>query len=141
MTADLSGLDRDSLFTGNANDDWELFKNVLLQLINNHCPLTSEENENLIPTQSQGFQIFGGSGSRLDGRSCEPSTSGSTSAPSGSRITQRGIPNYDYRPGGLKFLRMGNKVTTEHEDVSPKFKPFEGEGTKLKQSGAKTTVR
>ncbi|BHF58201.1 Ubiquitin recognition factor in ER-associated degradation protein 1 [Sparganum proliferum] len=99
-----------------------------------------EENENIIPTQTQGFQIFGGSGSRLDGRSCEPSTSGSTSTPSGSRITQRGIPNYDYKPGNLKFLRMGNKVTTEHEDVSPKFKPFEGEGTKLKQSGAKAAV-
>ncbi|BHF68944.1 hypothetical protein SprV_0301198500 [Sparganum proliferum] len=41
MRADLSGLDWNSLFTGNANDDWELFKNVLLQLINNHCPLTS----------------------------------------------------------------------------------------------------
>ncbi|KAL7062806.1 hypothetical protein AAHC03_01678 [Spirometra sp. Aus1] len=80
-----------------------------------------EENENLIPTQSQGFQIFGGSGSRLDGRSCEPSTSGSTLAPTGSRITQRGIPNYDYKPGSLKFLRMGNKVTTEH--VSAFFRP------------------
>nr|VZI45535.1 unnamed protein product [Spirometra erinaceieuropaei] len=41
MRADLSGLDWGSLFTGSANDDWELFKNVLLQLINNHCPLTS----------------------------------------------------------------------------------------------------
>nr|VZI13561.1 unnamed protein product [Spirometra erinaceieuropaei] len=41
MRADLSGLDWGSLITGNANDDWELFKNVLLQLINNHCPLTS----------------------------------------------------------------------------------------------------
>nr|VZI02777.1 unnamed protein product [Spirometra erinaceieuropaei] len=41
MRADLSGLDWGSLFTGNANDDWELIKNVLLQLINNHCPLTS----------------------------------------------------------------------------------------------------
>nr|VZI19254.1 unnamed protein product [Spirometra erinaceieuropaei] len=41
MRANLSGLDWDSLFTENANDDWELFKNVLLQLINNHCPLTS----------------------------------------------------------------------------------------------------
>nr|VZI47256.1 unnamed protein product [Spirometra erinaceieuropaei] len=41
MSADLSGLDWGALFTGSANDDWELFKNVLLQLINNHCPLTS----------------------------------------------------------------------------------------------------
>nr|VZI24506.1 unnamed protein product [Spirometra erinaceieuropaei] len=41
MRADLSGLDWGSSFTGSANDDWELFKNVLLQLINNHCPLTS----------------------------------------------------------------------------------------------------
>ncbi|VDN11935.1 unnamed protein product [Dibothriocephalus latus] len=73
-------------------------------------------NENLIPAQSQGFQIFGGSGIRLDGRSCDPSTSGSTSAPGGSRITQRGVPNYEYKPGSLTFLRMGNKVTTE--DVS-----------------------
>nr|VZI22675.1 unnamed protein product [Spirometra erinaceieuropaei] len=41
MRADLSGLDWGSLFTESAKDDWELFKNVLLQLINNHCPLTS----------------------------------------------------------------------------------------------------
>nr|VZH99826.1 unnamed protein product [Spirometra erinaceieuropaei] len=41
MRADLSGLDWGSVFTGSANDDWELFKNVILQLINNHCPLTS----------------------------------------------------------------------------------------------------
>lgn len=97
-------------------------------------------NENLIPTQTQGFQVFGGSGSRLDGRSCEPSTSGSTSTPTGSQITQRGIPNYDYKPGSLTFLRMGNKANTETEDVSPKFKPFEGEGTRLKQSGSKAAV-
>nr|VZH92783.1 unnamed protein product [Spirometra erinaceieuropaei] len=45
MRADLSGLDWGSLFTGSANDDWELFKNVLLQLINNHCPLTSDTEE------------------------------------------------------------------------------------------------
>nr|VZI21116.1 unnamed protein product [Spirometra erinaceieuropaei] len=42
MRADLSGLDWGSLITGSANDDWELFKNVLLQLINNHCPLTGD---------------------------------------------------------------------------------------------------
>nr|VZI48449.1 unnamed protein product [Spirometra erinaceieuropaei] len=41
MRANLSGLDWCSLSRENANDDWELFKNILLQLINNHCPLTS----------------------------------------------------------------------------------------------------
>nr|VZI42565.1 unnamed protein product [Spirometra erinaceieuropaei] len=41
MRADLSGLDCSSMFTDNANDDWELSKNVLLQLINKHYPLTS----------------------------------------------------------------------------------------------------
>nr|VZI36960.1 unnamed protein product [Spirometra erinaceieuropaei] len=45
MRVDLSGLDCGSLSTGNANDDWEPFKNVFLQLINNHCPLTSEETK------------------------------------------------------------------------------------------------
>uniref|UniRef100_A0A5K3FY35 Ubiquitin fusion degradation protein 1 homolog n=1 Tax=Mesocestoides corti TaxID=53468 RepID=A0A5K3FY35_MESCO len=96
-----------------------------------------EDNEALIPDQAKGLKIFGGAGCRLDGRSHETSTAGVAAAP-GPTITQRGIPNFDYQPGSLTFLRVTNKQKEEEpEESAATFRPFEGQGVKLKPSSKK----
>nr|VZI34169.1 unnamed protein product [Spirometra erinaceieuropaei] len=58
MSADLSGLEWSSLFTGSANDDWELLKNVLLQLVNNYGPLTSLIGEKVKHALEVGLSVI-----------------------------------------------------------------------------------
>uniref|UniRef100_A0A0X3PXH1 Reverse transcriptase domain-containing protein n=1 Tax=Schistocephalus solidus TaxID=70667 RepID=A0A0X3PXH1_SCHSO len=41
MRADITHINWTSIFSSTVNEDWESFRNVLLQLIDNHCPLTS----------------------------------------------------------------------------------------------------
>eukprot|EP00108_Taenia_solium_P001658 TsM_000488400 transcript=TsM_000488400 gene=TsM_000488400 len=74
-----------------------------------HLSASEEDNEALIPEQVKGLRIFGGMGCRLDGRSCESNTGASPSA--GHVISQRGVPNFDYQPGSLTFLRVTKKKT------------------------------
>nr|CDS28401.1 ubiquitin fusion degradation protein 1 [Hymenolepis microstoma] len=90
-------------------------------------PASDDTNESLIPDHAKGMRVFGGTGIRLDGRVVEV---GSTAAPKDSYvISERGKPNYDYKPGSLTFLR----VTKKHEvENASSFKPFVGKGIKLK---------
>ncbi|VUZ45481.1 unnamed protein product [Hymenolepis diminuta] len=89
---------------------------------------SDDTNESLIPDHAKGIRVFGGTGVRLDGRVVEP---GSSVAPKSSYIiSERGKPNYDYKPGSLTFLRVTKK--REVEDTSS-FKPFAGIGIKLKE--------
>ncbi|VDO06382.1 unnamed protein product [Rodentolepis nana] len=90
-------------------------------------PASDDTNESLIPDHAKGVRVFGGTGIRLDGRVVE---SASTAASKASYvISERGKPNYDYKPGNLTFLRVTKKH--EAEDAST-FKPFVGKGIKLK---------
>lgn len=49
---------------------------------------------------------------------------------------QRGIPDYDYEPGFVKFWRRAPKVN--NSEVKPEepedFESFQGEGTSLRQA-------
>lgn len=76
-----------------------------------------------------GFMPFQGSGLRLDGKQ-KNLDAPRASTSNGPRV--RGIPDYDYQIGYLRFLR--NAVPKPHEEAADEavFSAFSGEGRKLR---------
>lgn len=79
-----------------------------------------------------GFVAFAGAGNRLDGKKRKDSISSDVSGPKQAYI--RGIPDYDYEVGFLRFIRRTDKgnVSKEKEENS-EFKAFSGTGFSLKK--------
>nr|QBH74172.1 ubiquitin fusion degradaton protein [Nicoletia phytophila] len=90
------------------------------------------EHSELIPESSR-FIAFYGEGNRLDGKKKKESGG---SMQSGVRIPyERGIPDYNYRIGTLRFLRNSRPSSVkENSDDSVDFKAFSGTGHSLRQS-------
>ncbi|KAJ1524409.1 hypothetical protein ONE63_010909 [Megalurothrips usitatus] len=86
-----------------------------------------------------GFVAFKGEGNRLDGKK-KKTTSISEDVPSPKSVLyQRGIPDYDYKIGTLKFLRNSKPVSskeTKGTDGNDQFKAFGGEGNSLRSKKA-----
>ena len=89
----------------------------------------------LIP-EPKGFVAFAGSGVRLDGK--KKRTTSETEVPKLKQEYVRGIPDYDYEIGMLKFIRSKPKKNGSGSDVAKKdeddFEAFKGEGKSLRQS-------
>ncbi|CAG9770798.1 unnamed protein product [Ceutorhynchus assimilis] len=79
-----------------------------------------------------GFIAFKGAGNRLDGKKRKDSTS--TDVSPHKPIYVRGIPDYDYEIGSLRFIRAIAKPKNNDNNESDEFKPFTGEGFSLKDS-------
>lgn len=48
---------------------------------------------------------------------------------------QRGIPDYDYQIGTLRFIRTSAKVAEDQDNSdAPQFQPFSGSGQSLRQT-------
>nr|QBH74175.1 ubiquitin fusion degradaton protein [Thermobia domestica] len=78
------------------------------------------------------FIAFCGEGNRLDGKKKKDS---SESLPSPPKVPhQRGIPDYSYKIGTLRFLRNTRPVAKENKDPAEEFKAFSGQGHSLRQS-------
>ena len=109
----------------------------------------------LIP-EPKGFVAFSGSGVRLDGRKKKTKSESSTTGPStssaganendASRSNKlagyvRGIPDYDYELGTLKFIRAKPKIATEGADDGESekkdFEAFKGAGQSLRSAKGK----
>ncbi len=106
---------------------------------------------NLMP-EPKGFVAFSGSGVRLDGRKKKNSESGSSNLEQQGSSTEvnnvapreyvRGIPDYDYQLGSLRFIRgrpprSAASVTEEDGAVdngNSSFKAFKGQGQSLRAS-------
>lgn len=89
----------------------------------------------LMPEPS-GFVSFQGTGNRLDGKRKKKDTGETDSTPI-KREYQRGIPDYEYEPDTLIFLRNIKPVNSHKENKDPvndEFKAFFGEGCSLRQS-------
>jgi len=94
------------------------------------------------PVQEEiGFRPFAGEGTRLDGKKKSVAGGGkdvmdSLKASSSGKVVgepiKRGIPNYDYQPGSLTFNRAPKPKQATLEDQE-KFKPFAGQGSKLRE--------
>ncbi|XP_017785704.1 PREDICTED: ubiquitin fusion degradation protein 1 homolog [Nicrophorus vespilloides] len=91
----------------------------------------SVDPADLMPEPS-GFVAFAGTGNRLDGKRRKDSTS-VDAAPS-KPLYVRGIPDYNYMPGHLKFIRRVDKPgnsSKDKDDGGDDFKAFSGSGNCL----------
>nr|QBH74173.1 ubiquitin fusion degradaton protein [Orthoderella ornata] len=88
----------------------------------------------LMPEPS-GFVAFRGQGNRLDGKKKKDASS-SSDAPI-KVAYQRGVPDYNYKIGTLRFLRNSRPPSKENKEPVEEFKAFTGEGFSLRKSKAK----
>lgn len=97
-----------------------------------------EDPSNMMPEPS-GFIAFSGEGNRLDGKK-KKLISESDSEPSASQSRQpyvRGIPDYDYVIGTLRFIRNSRPPSAKEETPSEPFTAFKGEGFTLRNTKPK----
>lgn len=79
-----------------------------------------------------GFVPFRGQGNRLDGKRRKDSSSSDTTPAKPTYV--RGIPDYDYEIGTLKFIRWSGKaVIGKEDDENNEFRAFSGTGFSLKK--------
>lgn len=83
----------------------------------------------LMPEPS-GFVAFRGAGNRLDGKKRKDSVTSDAAAPK--QVYVKGIPDYDYEIGTLRFMRKQIKSKNEENDDSGEFKAFSGAGFSLR---------
>ncbi|XP_060516558.1 ubiquitin fusion degradation protein 1 homolog [Cylas formicarius] len=83
----------------------------------------------LMPEPS-GFVAFKGAGNRLDGKKKKESSASESPLPK--PVYVRGIPDYDYEIGTLKFIRRTVKQKSNQNEESDEFKPFSGAGFSLR---------
>lgn len=91
-------------------------------------------DEETFAPEATGFVAFKGAGNRLDGKKRkEPDSPESSNAKT---VYQRGIPDYNYKAGTLKFIRNSKPPSSvkENKDPNEDFKAFTGAGFSLKQS-------
>ncbi|XP_023288378.1 ubiquitin fusion degradation protein 1 homolog isoform X2 [Orussus abietinus] len=79
-----------------------------------------------------GFVPFKGQGNRLNGK--KRKDSGQSDILSEKPVYIRGIPDYDYKIGTLKFLRNIKPANTKEVKDQDEFKAFTGEGFSLRKS-------
>nr|QBH74159.1 ubiquitin fusion degradaton protein [Aphelinus abdominalis] len=98
-------------------------------------PIRKEEDQvnpvDLMP-EPTGFVAFKGQGNRLDGKKRKDSTQIDTALEKPVYI--RGIPDYDYQIGTLKFLRYVKPTNNKEVKDQDEFKAFGGEGFSLRKS-------
>ncbi|KAA3678149.1 uncharacterized protein DEA37_0003958 [Paragonimus westermani] len=105
---------------------------IVIKTVSRH----EEDEEIFVPNVNRGFQAFSGTGHRLDGKN-QITADATPPSHTSAAVRERGVPNYDYKPGSLTFFRNTRSCTAQVEDPVP-FKPFEGVGHQLKpKAGAK----
>lgn len=92
----------------------------------------------LLP-EPTGFIPFQGSGNRLDGkkkRQSSETSSGETPKPRADYV--RGIPDFDFEIGELRFIRnLKPKMKTNGDSADDGFEAFRGEGQSLRSGSRK----
>jgi len=94
-------------------------------------PMEEEEPEldisQMLPEET-GFQAFGGSGNRLDGKKKRLNSETEIKNRQLKEYT-RGIPDYNFQVGDIRFIRAKKKVAEDKENNdADTFKAFEGSG-------------
>ncbi|KAJ8975763.1 hypothetical protein NQ317_004813 [Molorchus minor] len=85
----------------------------------------------LMPEPS-GFIAFRGAGNRLDGKKRKDSTS--SDVPSSKPVYVKGIPDYDYEIGTLRFIRRPMKQKNNENEEDSEFRAFSGTGFSLRNT-------
>lgn len=83
--------------------------------------------------EAQGFVAFAGQGVRLDGKQ-RKATDSEPAAAKAPVAYQRGIPDYDYQLGTIKFLRFAKQSEADKEAAEAEFQAFSGAGQSLRQT-------
>jgi len=99
------------------------------EVVKKHEEEMAVDPSDLMPEPS-GFVAFKGAGNRLDGKKRKDSTSAEQSAHK--PVYVRGIPDYDYQIGTLKFIRTTVKQKNNETSENDEFKPFSGAGFSLR---------
>ena len=93
------------------------------------------ENDDEMLTDGIGFYSFQGSGNRLDGKKKNLQMPQEELK---SLQRPKGIPDYDYEVGFIKFWRKAPKVVNnDKEEEEESFEAFHGDGTSLRQAKAR----
>ncbi|XP_023329176.1 ubiquitin recognition factor in ER-associated degradation protein 1 isoform X1 [Eurytemora carolleeae] len=102
-------------------------------------PMEEEEDPELDISQMlpepSGFMAFAGSGNRLDGKKKRTSSENEIQNQLLAEYT-RGIPDYNYEAGSIKFIRA-RKRKEEKENIVDDFEAFQGQGKSLRQAKKK----
>ena len=85
--------------------------------------------------EEQGFIAFAGSGNRLDGKKKRTNSETEIQSRQLKEYT-RGIPDYNFQVGDIRFIRAKKKKEAEKENEED-FKAFEGTGQSLRQAKKK----
>lgn len=86
-----------------------------------------------IPANDSNFIAFVGKGNRLDGKTKGTDCTGNSSS---NIPLSKGIPDYGYELGTLKFMRIVRPVQNGNEETATEqFEAFSGEGKTLRSKG------
>lgn len=101
--------------------------------MDSEASITEDDKEEMMP-EPVGFYSFQGSGNRLDGK--KKNLELSQEEVMKRVLRQRGIPDYDYEVGFIKFWRKVPKVSETENKVEDQeeFECFQGKGTSLRQA-------
>merc|ERR1712181_162901 len=101
-------------------------------------PMEEDEPEldisQMLPEET-GFMAFAGSGNRLDGKKKRTNSETEIQSRQLAEYT-RGIPDYNFQVGDIRFIRAKKKKEAEKENEED-FKAFEGTGQSLRQAKKK----
>ncbi|RZF44000.1 hypothetical protein LSTR_LSTR007272 [Laodelphax striatellus] len=81
--------------------------------------------------EPKGFVAFKCEGNRLDGKK-KKNDSSASDAPAVKIPYQRGIPDYDYQIGTIRFFRYAKPKATEESKEEDNFSAFSGQGFSLR---------
>lgn len=101
--------------------------------IDSAAAMPLDDKEEMIPKPT-GFYSFQGSGNRVDGKRKNLELSQEELLKRLPR--QRGIPDYDYEVGSIKFWRKATKTNDVETKVEKQkeFEAFQGKGTSLREA-------
>merc|ERR1712129_653324 len=102
-------------------------------------PMEEDEPEldisQMLP-EDTGFIAFAGSGNRLDGKKKRTNSETEIQSRQLAEYT-RGIPDYNFQVGDIRFIRAKKKAAADKENEEGEFKAFEGSGQSLRQAKKK----
>lgn len=101
--------------------------------MDSEASITEDDKEEMMP-ENVGFYSFQGSGNRLDGK--KKNLELPQEEVLKRLLRQRGIPDYDYEVGFIKFWRKvpkANETETKIEEQE-EFESFQGKGTSLREA-------
>jgi len=124
-----------SIIECDMNVDFEAPPGYEEPVIPKEQPMEEEEPEldisQMLPEET-GFIAFAGSGNRLDGKKKRINSETEIQSRQLAEYT-RGIPDFNFQVGDIRFIRAKKKVVEGKENEEDNFQAFDGKGQSLRQ--------